>query len=213
MPRILFLAANPIDKDHLRIRGERNKIHDVLNKAEIGNQFDLIAEFAVNASELQELLFRHNPTIVHFSGHGEASGEICFEDEEGVSQPVDPQTLASLFSIFNESVRCIVLNACYSQEQAEALAQHIDCVMGMNDAISDPAALSFATALYRAFANRKSLRDSFDLACNQLDLQRLDESHKPLLLAERIDASKVYTVDWDNPTPDDLSPAPGDSPY
>jgi hypothetical protein len=44
-----------------------------------------------------------------------------------------------------------VLNACYSEIQANAIVQHIDYVIGMSQAIGDTAAIKFAMGFYDAF--------------------------------------------------------------
>ena len=43
----------------------------------------------------------------------------------------------------------VVLNACHSHEQAKAIVQEIDFVVGMADSIGDEAARVFAAAFYR----------------------------------------------------------------
>jgi len=201
MIRILFLAANPVDQAHLRLRQEFDELRRAFDGAEQGKRFVLIQEFAVVAGQLQELLFRHQPQIVHFSGHGEESGAIVFEGADGESHPVSPSVLRDLFAKFNHTVRCVVLNACYTQTQASAIAATIDSVVGMHDALTDEAALNFAPAFFRALANGQTLADAFDLGRNQLDLQNLGEADKPHLLAEGIDACQVRALDWDDDAP------------
>lgn len=181
MIRILFLAASPVDLQHLRIRQERNAIQRALDSAAHGKHFVLIEAFDVNVDELQELLFRHQPHIVHFSGHGEVGGELYLKDDNGLHQPVNPQALGKLLSQFKHTIQLVVLNACYSASQADAIALAIDFVVGMTDAITDTAAVSFAEAFYRAAANGTTLATMFELACNQLDLKNLEEAHKPHL--------------------------------
>lgn len=117
MIRILFLAASPIDLQHLRIRQERNAIQRALDSATYGKHFVLIEAFDVNADELQELLFRHQPHIVHFSGHGEVGGKLYLKDDNGLHQPVNPQALGNLLSQFNHTIQLVVLNACYPQHR------------------------------------------------------------------------------------------------
>jgi hypothetical protein len=56
--KLLFLAANPTDTDRLRLDEESR------------DQFELKTHWAVRADDLQELLMRYQPDIVHFSGHG-----------------------------------------------------------------------------------------------------------------------------------------------
>lgn len=200
MIRILFLAATPIDQSHLHVRQEFDELRRVLDSAEHSRRFELIQEFAAAADQLQDLLFRHRPHIVHFSGHGTAGG-LVFEGADGSSHLVAPQTLRDLFANFQQQVRCVVLNACYSETQATAIATVIDSVVGMGDALTDDAALAFAVAFHRALANGTTLADAVALGRNQLDLQNLDEAHKPQLLAERIEAEQVRALDWDDTAP------------
>lgn len=200
MIRILFLAATPIDQTHLRVRQEFNELRQVLDTADQERRFVLIPEFDAAADQLQELLFRHRPQIVHFSGHG-AQGGLFFKDANGHSRLVAPQTLRDLFAGFHATVRCVVLNACYSQVQAEAMADVIDSVVGMSEALTDDAARTFGAAFYRALIHGAPLADAVALGRNQLDLQALPEAHKPQLLADRIDASQVRALDWDDDAP------------
>jgi hypothetical protein len=110
MIRILFLAANPNDQLRLQSRRELDQLCHALDAAPHGRRFALIQEFAVAADQLQELLVRHQPQMVHFSGHGAAEG-LLFEAADGRSQRVAPATLRDLFAGFRRMVRCVVLNA------------------------------------------------------------------------------------------------------
>ncbi len=197
MIRILFLAANPTDQLRLHLRREFDQLRHALDATPHGRRFHLIQEFAVAADQLQELLVRHQPQIVHFSGHGSAEG-LLFEAADGQSQRVAPATLRDLFAGFRQTVHCVLLNACYSQQHADAIATVIDSVVGMSDALTDEAALAFATAFYRALANNASLADAVALGRNQLDLQGLDEAHKPLLLPNRSVTGQLHALAWDD---------------
>jgi hypothetical protein len=87
-----------------------------------------------------------------------------------------------------------VLNACYSEKQAQAIAQHIDCVIGMSKAIGDAAAISFAAAFYQALGYGRSVKAAFDLGCAQIDLENLDEQDTPKLLAINTDPASITFV-------------------
>ncbi len=50
----------------------------------------------------------------------------------------------------SERQHSVCLNACYSEKQAHAIAQHIDCVVGMSDAVGDESAVSFSASFYQA---------------------------------------------------------------
>jgi hypothetical protein len=192
--RILFLAANPTDSTRLRLDQEVREIDHVLGLARFRDHFDLEQQWAVRVAELQGLLLRHQPHIVHFSGHGSSLGEIFLEDDAGLSQPVSPRALSTTFGLLKDNMRCVVLNACFSRIQAEAIAQHIECVVGMSQAIGDRAAISFAAAFYQAVASGRDVQSAFELGRAQIDLQNLNEQDTPQLLAPRCDPSKLTFV-------------------
>lgn len=135
--------------------------------------------------DLQLFLLDYEPDIVHFSGHGNLANEIILEDESGNSHRVTPHALSGLFSALKNNIRCVVLNACYSEPQAQAIAQYIDCVVGMSDAIGDSAAINFAKAFYRALGFGRDIQTAFDLGCVQIDLANLSEKDTPKLLCDK----------------------------
>ncbi len=65
--------------------------------------------------------------------------------------------------LFAEHVECVVLNACFSEIQANAIAAHIGYVIGMSEGITDEAAIQFATAFYDALGADKTVEFAFEL--------------------------------------------------
>jgi hypothetical protein len=191
--KILFLAANPIDTDYLRLGEEVKSIQNSLG-AKFQSRFLIEKEWAVRASDLQDHLLHHQPEIVHFSGHGSETSEIFLENDHGESQIVPAPALSQLFSLLKDNIRCVILNSCYSQKQAEAIAKHIDAVVGMSKEIGDQAAINFASAFYQALAYGKNLTTAFELGCLQIHLQGLDEQDTPKLLAIKKDAKEIFFV-------------------
>jgi|GEM_PF-1743392 methylase of polypeptide subunit release factors len=193
--KILFLAANPTDTSRLRLDEEIRSIDQALRQAEFRDKFEIEQHWAVRVVDLQGYLLRHKPDIVHFSGHGTGASEIILEDNQGKSQPVSTRAVSQLFSVLKDNIRCVVLNACYSEQQAQAIAAHIECVIGMSQAIGDAAALSFAEAFYQALGYGRDIRTAFDLGCLQIDLKNLNEQDTPRLLALHSDPEKIVLVD------------------
>ena len=157
-------------------------IDAAMRDGDFRDELDLRSHWAVRISDLQSLLLRHRPDIVHFSGHGSRSSEIVLQTSEGSSTVVPAKALSSLFSLLSSSVRCVVLNACYSERQARGIADSVDCVIGMSDAIADQAAIMFSAAFYRALSYGRSVREAFDLGCNEIDLHGLPDNCIPQLL-------------------------------
>jgi hypothetical protein len=191
MIKILFLAANPSDSTRLRLDEESRGIDQVLRQAEFRDRFEIAQHWAVRVADLQGLLLRHRPDIVHFSGHGSKSNEIVLADNSGDSHPVSVRALSRLFSVLKDDIRCVVLNACYSEPQAQAIAQHIECVIGMSRAIGDQAAISFSTSFYQALGYGKDVKTAFELGCVQIDLENLGEQDTPKLLTLRSNPSSI----------------------
>jgi hypothetical protein len=195
--RILFLAANPADTSRLRLDEESRAIDAALRQSEYRDRFEIQQHWAVRVSDLQGLLLRHQPDILHFCGHGSAFSEILLLDDTGRSHPVSVRALSSLFSVLQDNIRCVVLNACYSEPQARAIAEHVDCVVGMSKAIGDRSAISFATAFYQALGYGRDVQTAFDLGKVQIDLENLHEQDTPQLLALKGDPGQVIFVDHD----------------
>ena len=192
MIKILFLAANPSDTARLRLDEEARAIDAAIRQGDYRQQFDIRSHWAVRISDLQELLLRHQPHIVHFCGHGSSAGELILQDDQGNAVTVSGEAIRKLFAVLKDNIQCVVLSACYSDAQAHSIAHHIDCVVGMSDAISDQAALDFATAFYRALGYGRSVQTAFDLGTNEIDLRGLMEQDKPKLIANKVEPAKVF---------------------
>lgn len=194
MIKILFLAANPINEVQLRLGEEARTIDETLRQSEFRDKFKIDQQLAVRVTDLQGHLMRYKPNIIHFSGHGSSSSEIILEDTNGNSHPVSAQALGNLFSVLKDNIRCVVLNACFSETQARAIAQHIDVVVGMSDEIDDRSAISFASSFYQALGYGRTVQEAFDLGCNQIDMENLNEQDVPKLIADRINPQTVKFI-------------------
>jgi hypothetical protein len=182
MIKILFLAAGPIDREPLRLGKEMSEIQVRLRSTGHRKMFLFDHEMAAQASALQEHLLRFKPHIVHFSGHGSKLGESIFEDKTGYSKPVPVEILKRIFSIHRGNIRCVVLNACYSKIQAQAIAESIDCVIGMSKEVSDKAAIAFSVGFYQALGFGCNIEKAFESGCVEMGIDKLDEACKPQLI-------------------------------
>ena len=180
--KILFIGATPSDLTHLRLDKEIRTIREKLQQTSNYKSFVIEQEWAIRVTDLQGIFLRHKPNIVHFSGHGNDSGEIIIENSDGESYPISIQALTQLFSEFTNNIECVVLNACYSETQGTAIAQHIQYVIGMSDELSDDAAISFSFSFYQALGFGEDIKKAFNLGCIQIGLENLKEQKIPKLL-------------------------------
>ncbi|MCI5163603.1 MAG: CHAT domain-containing protein [Candidatus Electrothrix sp. AX5] len=179
---ILLLTANPDDTAYLRIDREIEAIDKGLRLAGQVDRFSFKASHAVKVPDLRRSMQRYRPKIVHFSGHGSGEQGLCFESDQGRTQFVQAEALSDFFHLFSSQVRCVVLNACYSEVQAEAIARHIDYVVGMSESITDQAAIAFSVAFYESLGNGESIESSYKFSCAEIALLNLKEEHIPKLI-------------------------------
>jgi hypothetical protein len=168
MIKILFLAANPAGTSPLALDEEIRAIDSKIRGSEHRDRLELVSHWAVRLDDLSGLLMRRNPDVVHFSGHGAPMGEIVLIGTGGTSKPVPPEALGGLFRVLKDNVRVVVLNACYSEAQAEAIVKEIDCAIGMSAPIGDDHAIAFAAEFYQALGYGKSVQDAYDLGVVRL---------------------------------------------
>lgn len=179
---ILFLASDPSNASRLRLGQELREIQNCLQLAASRVRFQLVERMSVRPRDLSQAILDARPSIVHFSGHGTASGELCLEDDLGHIHPVSARALADLFSLFAEQVQCVMLNACFSEKQARAIAEHISYVVGITQSIDDAAAIAFAGGFYKGVAAGRSIPDAFRLGVVELQLLNISDGAMPVLI-------------------------------
>ncbi|MBD3880750.1 SUMF1/EgtB/PvdO family nonheme iron enzyme [Phormidium tenue FACHB-886] len=166
--KILILASNP--RKDLHLDREVRDLKAVIERSHNRQQLEVVDELAVRVGDLQDFLFKHQPQIVHFCGHGSGAKGLVFEGNEGGEQWVRAEALSDLFRLF-AGVKCVLLNACYSEEQADAIVTHIDYVIGMRQTIRDDAAIAFSKGFYRALGYECSIEQSYEFGCNAIQLE------------------------------------------
>lgn len=179
--KILFLAANPTDTGRLRLDKEVREVAEGLKRSNARERLELIPKFALKVEDLRRSLLDHSPAIVHFAGHTGGADGILTEDDQGTAYEVPHDALADLFSLCAGHVECVVLNACYSESQATAIAQHVPYVIGMSDSVSDDAAIEFAIGFYDGLGAGKTIEEAFHFGCNAIALKGIPEKLTPVL--------------------------------
>ena len=192
--KILFLAADPSDEARLRLGQELRDIRERLQRSKQRDKFILESRESVRVGDITQAIFDVDPQILHFSGHGTSTGELNFESLAGKSQLVQADALAALFELVAEKIDCVVLNACYSEIQAQAIAQHIRFVIGMNQAIGDKGAIAFSVGFYKALAANYSIEEAHQFGCVEIQLYNLPEHLKPVIYVNPIAKPRIKKI-------------------
>ena len=187
---ILFLAANPKNTSQLGLDNEVQAIQSGLQRSRYRDQFELKQRWAVSPREMQRSIEDLKPHIVHFSGHGVGEDGLALENEAGDVQLVQAEALAQLFRLFvapftDPPVQCVLMNACYSEVQANAIAEHIPYVIGMNKAVGDKAAREFAVGFYDALGAGREIPIAYEFGKVSISMAGIPEHLTPQLVTPK----------------------------
>ncbi len=162
MKTILVLSANPEGTDVLDLGQEVLDIRRALERSKLQTEFRLEHRTAVQWKDFRRAIEDLKPEIVHFSGHGTGEKGLLVLDEDGQIRAVSADALTRMFRLF-PCVECVVLNACYSEEQAIEIHRHVPCVVGMSLSIGDRAAIDFAEAFYDGLFSGRGYREAYEM--------------------------------------------------
>lgn len=181
MITVLFLAANPVGTIPLRLDEEARSIQEKIRLSEYRDCVHFESRWATRASDILQAINETNPTIVHFSGHGSATGELALLNPDGSKKLVTKEAISMAMSTASDTIRLVVFNACFSEIQAQNIISHIESAIGMSTSISDEAACVFAAQLYSSIGFGRSLQTSFAQAIAMLMLEGISEEDTPKL--------------------------------
>jgi WD40 repeat protein len=117
---------------------------------------------------------------------------LYFQAADGTPQFVSGRALEATFGAAGASVKLVVLSACYSELQSEALLPHIGCVVGMRGFVLDAAARTFAVGFYGGLGEGESIAAAFKQGCAAISLEGLaDDSRPQLAVRSGLDAGAV----------------------
>ncbi|WP_242061215.1 effector-associated domain EAD1-containing protein [Nostoc linckia] len=181
--KILILTAIP---HGLRLDKEIREIEEAIRRATNRDLFEIRIRTAVRPQDIRRAIAEEQPQIVHFCGHGLEDGSLLLEDDGGNDKPVTPSGLASLFKLHADYVKCVLLNACYSEKPAVAISKYINYAIGMNNPIQDSAAIEFARGFYdglgyKNIGNQDVFQRAFDEGIVAIELESLSQESIPVL--------------------------------
>jgi len=198
--KVVLFAADPLSTPQnggaprLQLDEEVREYRQAV--CESGNPDALVFDnwFAARTKDLLKALNKTRPQVVHFSGHGGDKGLVLVSADGRGTRCVGADALGKLFHSFRD-VRVVVLNACFSLPQAQAIAAVVGCAIGTPRAISDEAAITFGTSFYRAIAYGHSVQVAYDQACSALSIESFPpEQHPQLVVGPGVDAARLVLV-------------------
>lgn len=189
---ILFVIADPSNESRLRLGEEKREIEHQLRMAERREHFEFKCKSSIRPEDFSQALLDYRPKIVHFSGHGTPEGQLLFENNTGSSKYIYPDALAEMFMLFADQIDCVVLNACYSEIQADAINKYINFVIGIPNKIVDKAAIAFSIGFYQAIGACEPFEVAYKFGCAQMHLQGFQNLPNPVIKKRKTEPSPTY---------------------
>ena len=204
--RILVVAANPLGSSPLQLDQEVKTIQEALRRSRKRDNFVVEYRLAATPSELRRALLDVEPHVLHFSGHGAGEQGLLFVSDESASafyrsdsgevrsraanineiKFVPAQPLANLLQLCEDHLECVVLNACYSDVQGNAISVNIPYMIGMRDVVEDRVAIKFSQGFYDAIGAGKSYEKAFEWGKVAIEFDLADgEAAKILILRKK----------------------------
>ena len=180
----------------MRLDEEVHAIQEKIRLLDYRDSIKFESRWAVRPSDILQSINETNPTVIHFSGHGTADGNLVLQNPDGSVKLVTKEAMSATISTLSSTIRLVVFNACFSKPQAFSVIKHIESAIGMTDSIGDEAA-----QLYSSIGFGHSLENSFRQAKAALMLENIPEENTPQLFTrEDVDGSNIILV---QPQPDE----------
>lgn len=159
--KILFLASSPDGMTKVSTEKEYRAVQTEMAQGSHRDFFEFLQpQFSVTIGDLLRAM-NDEPTFVHFSGHGENKG-IYISKEDGSKQLMPNAALERMFKNLKGITKTVLLNSCYSAEQAKIISTFGIYVIGNNIEVNDKAAISFAKGFYNGLGEGKTVEKAYD---------------------------------------------------
>ncbi|MDW3652466.1 MAG: COR domain-containing protein [Bacteroidia bacterium] len=181
--KILFLASRPTDTGRQRLGQEQREILESIKRSKNRDTFSFRTRTILNRRDLSRAILEETPRIIHFTSSGDSESGIHIETKNKRLEKLKPKELDGLFELFSDTVECVILNACYTENQAKHIANHVPYVIGIRETIEDSQAIEFATSFYDALCNGKAIPFAFEFAKRSLNFSKKNKSSLQILIS------------------------------
>ncbi|MBX3059954.1 MAG: SUMF1/EgtB/PvdO family nonheme iron enzyme [Anaerolineae bacterium] len=183
--RLLGMVANPQNLPPLDVAREKERIKQAVADLQAEGLLELTWLQGQGWRDLQRAMRRGPWHIFHFIGHGgfdlvRDEGYLYFADAQGEARRMSARNLAGLLGD-HDPLRVVLLNACeggqsgadvFSSTAASLVRGGLPCVLAMQYAITDDAAIEFARTFYEALADGSPIETTVSDARKSIFLHR-----------------------------------------
>ena len=172
--RILGVVASPTGLATLDVAAERAQVDSATAEMHARGLVQIDWLDHATPSALRAAMRDRSFHVLHFVGHSDltsgGSGVLYLEDDDGSPVVVHERLLANLVADQSPTLRLVVLNSCKSGRSTAVdpqagvastlMSLGLPAVVGMQRAISDRAAITFAGEMYAGLIGRREPIDA-----------------------------------------------------
>lgn len=181
--KVLVVFANPKGSNPLRLGAEDRTIHESLALGKYRERIFLTIKHAATIHDVRHALLEDSYDIVQFSGHATERG-LAFENDAGDMQLVPQEAFSEFISDYSPPIKCVILNACYTDVQGKLISKGVPFTIAMKSPISDDGAIQFIRGFYDAIVAGKDVEFAYREGCRTVKLSGLPDSSTPVLFKQ-----------------------------
>jgi hypothetical protein len=187
MAKVLLVPATAAETVSRRVIEQAEALQHALRATRVASHLEILYEAGSSTGSAANAMRRLGPSVVHFVGRDGSDREAVIADGGG---PIDAEVVGEACARAG-SVRCVILDGCWSPELGKALRARVDTVVAVTAAVDADAARAFADAFYRALGFGMPVARAFDLGANSARRAPGDEAVR-LLVRSGVDAAQVH---------------------
>jgi hypothetical protein len=178
--RLLLVSANPKDWPQLDVAREISVIKAVLDNSSTGDTFEIQNLEDCGPQQFIDAVDSFDPHIIQFAGHG-TRHSLVFVNERQRGVKLSKGKLAQLVTKARQkSLRGLVLNACFSANDAPRFANIGVEVVAMQKSVGDDAAIVFSSIFYDRLRDGSSFGKAFSQAVHVVKALAVNDFHPEL---------------------------------
>ena len=191
---VLLMTTNAEGDAKLNLDNEVRAIQENIRKSAHRDNIKFETRPAAQPLDLMDAINDVNPQVVQISGHGLPGDKIIMRAPDGKPSEVP---LAAIVQVMMtaESVRLVLFNMCFTDDEAKAVVKYVEAAIGMSGPIGDDAAMVYFAQFYLSTGYAKSVKVAFEQAKAALMLLGIKEENTPVLyVKEGLDPAQIFLI-------------------
>jgi MinD-like ATPase involved in chromosome partitioning or flagellar assembly len=160
--KVMVFATNPQLVLEMEVQ---KKAWTTLVESYYVNNIKFVYAHSVGLEDIMTKILHEKPNILHFSGFGGSDGIMLVNPIKGI-EIVNSAVLGTLFEylcIFEDlAIDVVILDGCYSEEQANVINKYVKYVVGVIDTTPKTYAISFNKGFYLKLSKNKDTQKAFE---------------------------------------------------